>query len=373
MRIVIAVVIAAIIYVLQDRLYSKLWDRELKAEIYFGRPYVECGERAKLFEVISNEKRLPLPILHVKFSAPRSFVFDDVVNASVTDFYYRNDIFSVMGGQRITRTLEFKTEKRGYYIIENINLTAKNLFMTGTFAKTVHPMAGFYVFPQKHNDIKFNVLMKHIMGDIETRLHIVEDPYTFRGIREYSNQDTMNRINWKASAKTGNLKVNMYNQTSYCKVKIMLNLDTNIMLKADYIKELSIELASSTAKKLIDKAMPVMLITNGMDVSGQELDVYSEGASESHLITIDKQLACISGNLNVEHFIELVDAELKKNEDDTAYIIISSYHKSNLMERLDKMKARGMNINMIVPYYDSYVPDVSRSYMYGWEVTLNDT
>lgn len=373
MRIVIAVAIAAIIYVLQNILYRKLWDRELKADIYFSRPYVECGERAKLFEVISNEKRLPLPIIHVKFSAPRSFVFDDAVNASVTDLYYRNDIFSVMGGQRITRTLEFKTEKRGYYVIENINLTAKNLFMTGTFAKTIHPLAGFYVFPQKYNHVKFNVLMKHIMGDIETRLHIVEDPYTFRGIRQYSSQDTMSRINWKASAKTGNLMVNMYNQTSYCKVKIMLNLDTNIMFKADYIKELSIELASSAAKKLIDKAMPVMLITNGTDISGQELDVYSAGASESHLITIDKQLACISGNLNVEHFIQLVDAELKKNEDDTAYIIISSYHKSNLMERLDKMKARGMNVNMIVPYYDSFVPDVSRSYMYGWEVTLNDT
>lgn len=373
MRIVIAVAIAAIIYVLQNLLYSKLWDKELKAEIYFSHPYVQCGERAKLFEVISNEKRLPLPVLHVKFSAPRSFVFDDAVNASVTDFYYRNDVFSIMGGQRITRTLEFKTEKRGYYIIDNISLTAKNLFMTGTFAKTVYPMAGFYVFPQKYNHVKFNVLMKHIMGDIETRLHIAEDPYTFRGIRQYSSQDTMSRINWKASAKTGKLMVNMYNQTSYCKVKIMLNLDTNIMIKADYIKELSIELASSVAKKLIDKAMPVMLITNGTDISGQELNIYSEGASESHLITIDKQLACISGNLNVERFVELVDAELKKNEDDTAYIIISSYYKANLMERLDKMKAGGMNINMIVPYYDSFAPDVSRSYLYGWEVTLNDT
>lgn len=373
MRIVIAVAIAAIIYVLQNMLYSKLWDKELKADIYFSRPYVERGERAKLFEVISNQKRLPLPVLHVKFSAPRSFVFDDAVNASVTDFYYRNDVFSVMGGQKITRTLEFKTEKRGYYIIENINLTAKNLFMTGTFAKTVHPMAGFYVFPPKYNDIKFNVLMKHIMGDVETRLHIAEDPYTFRGIREYSSQDTMSRINWKASAKTGSLMVNMYNQTSYCKVKIMLNLDTNIMIKADYIKELSIELAGSAAKKLIDKAMPVMLITNGTDLSGQELNVCSEGASERHLITIDKKLACISGNLDAERFIELVDAELQKNEDNTAYIIISSYHKSNLIERLDKMAAGGVNVNMIVPYYDSFAPDVSRPYMHGWEVTLNDT
>ncbi|MCM1286790.1 MAG: DUF58 domain-containing protein [Clostridium sp.] len=373
MRIIIAVAIAVIIYVLQNMLYSRLWDRALKVDIYFSRPYVECGERAKLLEVISNEKRLPLPALHVKFSAPRSFVFDDAVNASVTDLYYRNDIFSVMACQKITRTLEFKTEKRGYYKIESINLTAKNLFMTGTFAKTMHPMAAFYVFPKKHNDVKFNVLMKDIMGDIETRFYIAEDPYTFRGIREYSSQDTMSRINWKASAKMGSLMVNMYNQTSCCKVKIMLNLDTNIMIKADYIKELSIELASSAAKLLIDKAMPVMLITNGTDVSGQVLDVYSEGASESHLNTIDKQLACISGNLDVEHFIELVDDELKKKEDNTAYIIISSYYKRNLMERLDKMNVGGMNVNMIVPYYDMYMPEVSRSYMYGWEVTLNDT
>lgn len=373
MRIIVAVVIALIIYVVQNLLYRRLWDKNLEVDIYFGNSYMETGERAKLYEVIANGKRLPLPVLHVKFSVSRYLEFDDASNSVMTDLYYRNDAFSIMGGQKVTRTLEFKANRRGYYIVENTNLLAKNFFMTQTFAKNIHPMAGVYVFAKKHDDVNFNVMMNSVIGEIETRFHIMEDPYTFRGIREYSNQDTMSRINWKASAKTGSLMVNLYNQTSECKVKIMLNLDTNVMVKSDYMKELSIELASSVAKKLIEAAMPVMLITNGKNAAGEKLPVFLEGATKSHLVTIDKQLACITENDDATEFVKLVGEEIDKKEEHTAYIIISSYHKKALMEKLDEMIRRGMNVNFIVPYYDQYPPEVSRSYMYGWEVSLNDT
>lgn len=44
-------------------------------------------------------------------------------------------------------------------------------------------------------------------GVLEEDGGMVEDPFAFAGMREYDGTDPMNRINWKASARSGNLMV----------------------------------------------------------------------------------------------------------------------------------------------------------------------
>lgn len=373
MQIIIALTIAVIIYSLQNRLYRKTWDKGLKISADFDETYMEVGERATLTLVVNNAKKLPLPVLHVKFSAPRYFIFDDTINSSVTDLYYRNDAFSVMGGQKITRVLGFLAAKRGYYEISGINIIAKNFFMTQTYAKTLHTGTSIYVFPRKYKDVPFVNMVNEILGDIEVRHRLIEDPYTFRGIREYSTQDGMNRINWKASAKTGELMVNLYNQTSEQKLKLLLNLDTNIMVKSDYIRELCIELTSSLAYEMLGKGMSVLLASNGEDGSGNPIGKIEYGASKNHMITIDKYLACISGQGEASEFLKMLDGEFENDDGHTAYIIISAYCKSDLTDRMDYMQKKGIPAYMIVPYYDQYGLNVSRPYIYAREVALNDT
>lgn len=47
--------------------------------------------------------------------------------------------------------------------------------------------------------------MHRLGGLLEGRRGMVEDPFAFAGMREYDGTDPMNRINWKASARSGNL------------------------------------------------------------------------------------------------------------------------------------------------------------------------
>ncbi|MCM1272343.1 MAG: DUF58 domain-containing protein [Clostridium sp.] len=373
MQIIIALTIAIIIYSLQNRLYRKTWDKGLKINADFDAAYMEVGERAALTLVVNNAKKLPLPVLHVKFSAPRYFIFDDTDNSSVTDLYYRNDAFSVMGGQKITRTLGFSAAKRGYYEISGINIIAKNFFMTQTYAKTLHTGTSIYVFPRKHKDVPFVNMANEILGDLEVRHRLIEDPYTFRGIREYGPRDGMNRINWNASAKTGKLMVNLYNQTSEQKLKLLLNLDTNIMIKSDYIRELCIEITSSLAYEMTGKGMSVMVASNGEDGNGVPMGKIEFGASQNHMITIDKYLAGIHGQGDASAFLKILDGEFEGDDGHTAYIIISAYCKADLLDRLDYMHKKGISVYMVVPYYDQYGLGVSRPYLYAREVVLNDT
>lgn len=373
MRIVIIIVIAVVIYTIQNRLYKSRWNRQLDVSIEFEREYTECGTGMYLIESVTNDKFMPLPILHVKFATDRSFIFEDNENASVTDSYHRNDVFSIMGNEKIIRKLKFEVSKRGLYKIAAIELVAKNFFMTGSFARQMKNDALLYVFPQKYTDIRLDDIYRSFMGDFAARSSVIEDVFTFRGIRDYSSSDSMNRINWKASARSGALKTNIYDYSHEQRIKLILNLEPNIMLKSDAMSEICISLASSVASRLLNEHIPVALISNGIDTeSGETCQVDIGGATE-HMENIDKCLSRIGKNAGLEIFYDILKDELVNRMDNESYIIISSYCKEDLLLKLDYMNENNIPVKLIVPYYDIEKPEYDRDYIYRWEVIYDET
>ncbi len=373
MQLIVAIIIAIAIFVWQQILYSRMWDEKLDISIGFADSYIDAGESSSLIEVINNDKLLPLPVLHVKFSTERSFVFEDYDNTSVTDYYHRNDAFSVMGNQKITRNLGFQATKRGVFTISGVTVTAKDFFMTRSFAESKACYDMLYVFPKKIDTYQLSTFFNTVLGDIETKRGLLEDPYTFRGIREYDRRDNMSKVNWKASAKSGELMVNMYGYSWEPRVKILLNLDTNLMIKSEYIRELCISLASSLASDFLDNQVSVGLMSNGLDKKMEELGELNGGTTLEHMITIDKYLASIYDNSGVDGFLGIVDGLVDSFDRDSTYIIISSYHKDNLLVKLDYLRSIGVDIHMLVPYLDIQGVQERRDYMYEWEVKLHET
>lgn len=372
MQLIIAITIAIFIFIWQKSMYNRMWDERLGLDIRFKDSYINAGERSSLIEIINNGKFLPLPVLHVKFSVDKSFVFDNQDNVSVTDCYHRNDAFSIMGGQRITRKLDFQATKRGVFFISGVTLTAKDFFMTKTFAKVIDCNSRMYIFPRKIDTPEFETYFNTVMGEIEAKRGLLEDPYTFRGIRDYDVSDNMSKINWKASAKNGQLMVNQYGYSWEPRIKILLNLDTNQMIRSDYITELSIELASSIAMEFLDNRVSVGLVSNGLDNKKQPLGVVESGTAVEHMLTIDRYLASIADNQEIDGFLDIVDGLIDSYDRESTYIIISSYHRENLLEKLDYLHEKGMDFHMLVPYFDVQGLSNHRDYMYAWEVELDE-
>ena len=372
MQLIIAITIAIFIFIWQKSLYNRMWDEKLGIDIRFKDSYINTGERSSLIEVINNDKFLPLPVLHVKFSTEKSFIFDNQDNVSVTDCYHRNDAFSIMGNQKITRKLDFQATKRGVFAISGVTVTAKDFFMTKTFAQALDCYNKLYIFPRKIESPEFETYFNTVMGEIEARKGLLEDPYTFRGIREYDVRDNMSKINWKASAKNGELMVNQYGYSWEPRIKILLNLDTNLMIKGDYITELSIELASSIAMQFLSNRVSVGLASNGLDGNKQPLGSLNSGTTMEHMVTIDKYLASIGGNSGVEGFLNIIDELIDSYDRESTYIIISPYHRDDLLDKLDYLKEIGMDFHMLVPYLDIQGLANRREYMYDWEVELDE-
>ena len=96
MKLVVAALLIGILYLLQKRVYKKYWNKNLTCDLEFDRDYMECGDHGVLLETVTNDKFLPLPVFHLKFSVDRSFHFLDMVNASVTDNYHKNEAFTLI-------------------------------------------------------------------------------------------------------------------------------------------------------------------------------------------------------------------------------------------------------------------------------------
>ena len=296
MNLIVALVIASLVYIVQKRLYAKWWNRNLDVTISFEDTCVREGDASALTEVIYNGKFLPLPVFHVKFSTDRSFRFADTENTVVTDSYYRNDVFSVLGYRKITRRLPFQTGKRGLYGIPSLNMTARDFFMTTNFAYSRKSDAWLYVLPKRVASPELSMFCSHLLGELETRRNQMEDPYTFRGIREYTYGDTYGKINWKATAKASKLMVNMYGYTSEQRVRILLNLETNIMVKTEYLQEMSIRMAGTIAEYFLQHKVSVELVSNGIDCMTGACERVEAGMSMEHGETIDKYLSVTVDN-----------------------------------------------------------------------------
>ena len=102
----------------ENRYFQEHWKKGLSVSLHSCQKGVNAGERCLLEETICNEKRMPLPSLQVKFKTSAAFFFEQDGNASVTDYYYRTDLFAAGGRRRITRTLEFIPSRRGFYELD---------------------------------------------------------------------------------------------------------------------------------------------------------------------------------------------------------------------------------------------------------------
>lgn len=252
-------------YIVIQILYRKYWEYNLEVQVFLPDENVHEGERASIREVIINDKFLLLPVLETRFTLEKGIVYVDLSNASVSDKLYRRDVFAVGMKRKISRTFEIDCVKRGYYTLDKLEIISMDLFMTQKFLGEISCFQEFYVYPKRVKSEKIQLLYQKIMGDLLVRKKLYEDPFSFGGIREYVNSDPMNRINWKATAKTQELAVNMYESSESQTVTIVLDTFGNQTTLEEALNEESIRIVAALSERFLKQGIEIMILANGCD------------------------------------------------------------------------------------------------------------
>jgi uncharacterized protein (DUF58 family) len=352
--------LAFLIYIAQRYLYRRFWQQGLHVELLFSSSAVVEGEGGELLEVIENRKLLPLPMLKVKFQTDRNLAFQGDKDTSVaTDQYYRNDVFQIKGKEKITRILPFTGKKRGYYKIKEIDLVASDLFLTTEMIASMETDRYLYVYPRPYEDQSFQNSLRQLQGEILAKRHLIEDPFEFRGIREYQPTDDMRSVNWKATAKTGELKVNLKNYTALKTIRIFLNLEDYGILKKDDSIEMAIRLAAALSECFLSTGMQVACYGNGKDkISGDRMEL-TASAGAGQLENIYRALARIDTNQEVYPFAATFRERLMTEAKGAMTVLIAPNAYDDTVRLFTDFTESGGDFLWFYPTLDKKEPDIA--------------
>ena len=351
---------AAAFFFLQAWIYGRFWDRGLSARLFFSAQSVTEGERCFLSEQVENRKALPLPMLKVKFQVSRKLHFEDEGDSAVTDQYYRNDILSLGPHQRLTRRIPFRCTARGYYRIEGLDLVASDLFLSREMVSETGTESVLYVYPAPVRGASLDAAIRRLNGEILAKRHLLEDPFEYRGLREYAPFDEPRSINWKATARTGDLTVNLRGYTALRAVRIFLNLDDRGIWKRQELLELCIRIAARIAQELLRQGIRTAVFCNARDVLTGEVMRLAPGAGAGHLEQLNRALARLDLDREAPLFEETFAAELEAEGKDTASLFLSAQTDEDFQRLLERFSRSGAEFTWMCPLFPRMESGVSQ-------------
>ncbi len=341
-----------LLFLLVRWLYDHLWNRGLSCRLSFRDEYAVESEISALTEVLSNHKLLPLPVVEIDFHMDKRLRFADGKNSSVSDQSYRRDVFALAPHQRITRTLEFQCTGRGYFRIEQAGITALNLFLTRKYLTSQVQFTEFYVLPRPVPTAQISIPFSQIMGILLSRKKIYDDPFEFAGLREYSLGDPMKYINWKATARAGELLTNLHESTLSQTVTILVDMEGVGARSADWLNEAAVRIACSLAERLLLSGIELNLYSNGRDVLAGDQWKLEHVSGAGSLLPVKKKFACLQARNDLPPICsclpEAVPAR-RSGEEGSLLVLVSKSQRPEDLKIFAELTGKEKGV-YIIPY-----------------------
>ncbi len=353
-----------LIAVLQMWVFSRFGLRRVSYRRWFSPDTANEGDEVTMFESIRNEKLLPIPWLRIEAGISANLHFGaqraeedgsraaDATAVQNRDRQYHRSIFALGPYAAVTRRHRVTCAHRGFYRMRTVSLTAGDLLGIGSrHSMEVETDSALVVYPRPLPIYDLLSDRNSFSGDIVVRRWILEDPFLMRGVRDYTGAEPYNRINWKATARTGALQVHEYDYSADIRLLLLLNIDTQAEQWAAAVDETTAEraisLTAAIAQYLLENGIETGFATNAS--FGEEEPVTlppQSGAGQlSEILTALAKLT-LNRALTFPTLLQTMGAgEL----DRTDILIITAYTDEGIDRQVDALRARGCHVELLSP------------------------
>jgi len=355
-----------LVLILEILLYTHLWDRGFLYRAYFSTSIATEGNQLQIIEELENKKFLPLPWVYTKAQLPAGFIFVDKNGEPLNEKSAGRSLFAMMFYTAIRHKRRFICNRRGFYRFSTTSISVSNLFHTKQFSKDIKNFGELIVYPRTLEELEDSeYFFKLLDTTILSNRLINPDPFEFRGIRDYQPTDPLNSINFKASAISQSLMVNIFAPTTGVQLNIILGMDA-LLTEDSEVYENAIRVVSTLAQRYILHDVSVSFLTNGRNSQTGKPMRLTAGKSIPHLSKINECLALISTSYYTQPLKNELDSLTEK---ETFHLIISPAHNTELVEAVYQLNERGLNAFMIVPVFEDMPVTVEDSkYVTVWRL-----
>ena len=346
-----------LIYLVVGGLVAGLWwSKRALAQVGIKRRFnthAFLGERIKIDLHVQNKGWLPLLWLELRETLPVALVgpnnFQSVIHL----------------GPRADAKFEYSVEarKRGYYPIGPLSISTGDILGLREALQVDAQADHLVVYPKIIPFTSIEIPSYSPQGTLRHSLPLFEDPTQVFGKRGYISGDSLRRIDWKASASTGQLQVKLFEPSIALETCVILNLNSEDYYYRSRVDstELAIVIAASISNWIVDKRQMVGMAVNGRDpltMDGRPQPVPAR-KGKRHLMRLLETLARveITGN---SALIPLIQEQRYQLAWGTTLIVITGRAGDELLDELYQARRWGQNAVLILAGRDASDESIRR-------------
>jgi uncharacterized protein (DUF58 family) len=229
----------------------------------------EIGEKVSVHLTIRNEGVLPVPWVLLEDLLPKAALDKRFPRLKVKG--RRLQVAMLRGGGKLEMRYQLECLARGYHAIGPLVLENGDLFGLHRRFRVETEPAYLLVYPRVVPLTGYDIESRRPIGDVRMTHRLFEDPTRIAGVRPYEAGDPLNRVHWRATARTGQLHSKVHEPSTLSGATVLLDLHAAGYPERGepYRSELAVTTALALANAVYTMGQQMGLVTNGRDAASR--------------------------------------------------------------------------------------------------------
>lgn len=250
-----------------SRFLTNRWVSALQVERSCSKLVANINDQIGVSLNLVNTGALPIPWVLLEDALPERALLYNPPSLAVQDSRVKLTMLKPNQNKRLQYS--FICNRRGYYQLGPTILETGDLFGLHRRYQIAAAPQFLTVYPRIVPLDGYDLASRRPIGEIKMTHRLFEDPTRIAGVRAYQNGDPLNRIHWRATARTGQLHSKIYEASSVAGVTIMMEFHREAYPRGSepFRSELAVTAATSIANAVQVMGQQIGFITNGRDAA----------------------------------------------------------------------------------------------------------
>src|SRR5262245_55458270 len=182
---------------------------------------LEIGERVAVHVTLRNTGALPVPCVLLEDGLPKDALHPISPRLKVRG--KRAQIAMLQTAGELEMKYQIEPLKRGYYQVGPLVLESGDLFGLHRRFRVLAEPKFVLVYPRIVPLTGYDIASRRPIGEGRIANRLYEDPTRIAGVRPYEMGDPLNRVHWRATARTGALHSKVHEPSTLTGATVLLD------------------------------------------------------------------------------------------------------------------------------------------------------
>ncbi|WP_202708351.1 DUF58 domain-containing protein [Sporosalibacterium faouarense] len=317
--------------------YSILSHRKIKKDLiavfWSDKDLVEKGDIVEINYKLYNSSLLPLVYAEV----------NDNISERLNNQERKTNVYFMTPFDTINIIRKIKCQHRGIYDVGKLEVVTGDIFGLKDTKLLIKDPLDLTVYPKVYNLKQFNISGSESFGSVTTTQKFNEDYSSIKNIRKYQQGDSIKRVNWKVTARKGELFVKNYDVSTNVELQLFMDFQSDKYSK-DFdglIEEKIVECAISIVRYALYRKVSTNFVTythKKIELRGKDIVSFRKFLELSARIRP-------TNNINLG---DIIVNESRTFSPVTTVIIVTPKVEKKLISSILILKKMGYNIMLIL-------------------------